>query len=316
MSFNSEKLNDPGLRALAPRGLRGLLAIVQTGSYAAAAERLGLTAPALHAQIKNLERMLDAELLMRAAGGGSVPTEIGQHVCTAARRIEDELSRMAEEVAALRAGRRGRVVLGTVSTAKYFAPLLVRRLRDQLPELEIRLRIGNRQSVVEGIASGRLDLAVMGRPPRSPVVEAAVIGPHPHLLVAPPDHRLAQAARIVAADLREETVILREEGSGTRILAIRWLDRIGEGYPFEQIEMDSNETIKQAVMAGLGIALLSRHTVTQELADGRLIALPLPGLPIDRNWFLVRAEDHPTTPAREMVWTSIIAMKAGFLPVG
>ncbi|MFB2533318.1 LysR family transcriptional regulator [Paracoccus sp. p4-l81] len=310
----SEKLNTSALRAMAPRGLRALLAVAETGSYAAAADRLGLTAPALHAQIKTLEGLLGADLLRRVEGGGSAPTEIGAHVCDTARRIDEQLLRMAEDVAALRSGRAGRVVLGTVSTAKYFGPLLVRMLQQALPELELRLRVGNRQEVIDGIASGRLDLAIMGRPPRAPAVEAAVIGPHPHVIVAPPGHRLSGQPAIPVPELYAETFIQREDGSGTRILATRWLDRVGEGYPFTQIEMDSNETIKQAVMAGMGIALLSQHTVTQELADGRLVTLPLPGLPMERHWFLVRAADRPPNPARARVWDQIVAMQGSFLP--
>lgn len=302
------------LRAMSPRGLRALLAVAETGSYAAAADRLGLTAPALHAQIKALESLLGAELLRRIDGGGSAPTAIGHHVCETARRIDDHLVRLAEDVTALRSGRAGRVVLGTVSTAKYFAPLLVRMLQQSLPALEIQLRVGNRQTVIDGIAAGRLDLAIMGRPPRAPAVEAAVIGPHPHVLVAPPGHRLTQLVPIPVAELYPETFILREDGSGTRILATRWLDRTGEGYPFTQIEMDSNETIKQAVMAGLGIALLSLHTVTQELMDGRLVTLALPGLPMERSWFMVRDPRHDPGPASGLVWDTILQMNGSFLP--
>lgn len=314
MSDYSEILNTAALRSLAPRGLRALLAVAETHSYAAAAERLGLTAPAIHAQIRNLEGMIGAPLLRRQEGGGSVPTEIGAHVCDTARRIDEALLRMSEDVAALRAGRTGRVVLGTVSTAKYFAPLLVRMLQKALPDMEIQLRIGNRQSVIEGLSSGRLDLAVMGRPPRLPDLEAAVIGTHPHVMVAPPGHRLTRHSTTPVEELKSETFILREEGSGTRILATRWMDRLGEGYPYTQIEMDSNETIKQAVMAGLGLALLSQHTVTQELADGRLFALPLPGLPIARSWFLVRLSAMQPSPAQDQLWREILAMRGGFLP--
>ena len=145
------------------------------------------------------------------------------------------------------------------------------------------MRVGNRQSVIEGLASGRMDLAIMGRPPRIPAVDAEILAPHPHLLIAAAGHRLAGMAQVPVAELLSETFILREEGSGTRILATRWLDQTGKGYPFDTVEMDSNETIKQAVMAGMGIALLSQHTVLQELADGRLVGLKVPGLPIMRN---------------------------------
>lgn len=305
MDLHSQKLNISAVRSLAPRGLRALQSVAEHGSYAAAADSLGLTAPALHAQIRSLETLLGAALLTRAAGGGSQLTEIGQRVAETAAAIDIQITRMAEDVAALQAGHAGRVVLGTVSTAKYFAPFLVRKLRDALPGVDVQLRVGNRQAVIEGLTAGRFDLAIMGRPPRVPAVQAEIIAPHPHVLVAPADHRLAGRADLPASDLYGETFLVREDGSGTRILATRWLDRIGEGFPFGQIEMDSNETIKQAVLAGLGLAILSQHTVLHELQDGRLVTLNMPGLPILRSWFAVRVSDHPRTPAHARVWDQI-----------
>lgn len=285
-----------------------MLALGQGGSYAAAADLLGLTPPALHAQVRALESLLGAPMLQRSETGGSELTEIGRRVAETAQAIDLQLERLAEDVAAIRSGQQGRVVLATVSTAKYFAPALVQQLRQAMPGIDIQLRVGNRQQVIEGIASGRFDLAVMGRPPRVPPVEAAVISPHPHVLVAPAGHRLAGLAQVPVAELFAETFMLREEGSGTRILATRWLDRIGEGFVFDQFEMDSNETIKQAVLAGMGLALLSQHTVMQELADGRLTILPMANLPIVRHWFLVRSSTHTVSPAEARIWDLICGM--------
>ncbi len=301
---------------MSPRGMRALLAVAEQRSYAAAADVLGLTAPALHARIRALENTLGCPLLCRAEDGRSELTEIGRRVAQAAGDIDVQLARMAEDVAALRAGKAGNVVLGTVSTAKYFAPMLVQRLRGALPDVDIQLRVGNRQSVVEGIASGRLDLAIMGRPPRMPAVEAAVIAPHPHVLVAPAGHRLVGLSEVPVAELYGETFLVREEGSGTRILATRWLDRIGEGFPFGQFEMDSNETIKQAVLAGMGLALLSQHTVLQELADGRLHLLRMPGLPILRHWFVVRLPTAPIMPVKGRIWDLVIDLNGAVPMIG
>nr|WP_232222608.1 LysR family transcriptional regulator [Paracoccus sphaerophysae] len=279
------------------------------GSYAGAADRLVLTAPALHARIRALEDLFGTPMLTRSARGGSELTEIGRRVAQTAAAVEHQLARLAEDVGALRAGRTGRVVLRTVSTAKYFAPHFVQRLRATLPEIEVQLRVGNRQSVIEGLASGRMDLAIMGRPPRIPAVDAEILAPHPHLLIAAAGHRLAGMAQVPVAELLSETFILREEGSGTRILATRWLDQTGKGYPFDTVEMDSNETIKQAVMAGMGIALLSQHTVLQELADGRLVGMKVPGLPIMRNWFLVHRAGHPLSPTERKLHDAILGLR-------
>ncbi|MCB1350675.1 MAG: LysR family transcriptional regulator, partial [Maritimibacter sp.] len=110
------------------------------------------------------------------------------------------------------------------------------------------------------------------------------------------------------------TFIVREEGSGTRILMERFLDRIGEGRVYDITTMSSNETIKQAVMAGLGIALISQHTVVDELHSGRLVALDLPGLPIERAWYLITRADVPLSPAAQRIRAHISGMKGAFLP--
>lgn len=298
------------MMSIIPRPLAALRAIAVTGSYAGGAERLGVTAPALHARIRALEDLLGAPLLRRAANGGSELTPIGQRVAQTAEAMEDLLARLANDVSALRAGRAGRVVLGTVSTAKYLAPRLVQLLREQFPDIEVQLRVANRQAVIERLASGRIDIAIMGRPPRIPAVEAKVLAPHPHILVAAASHRHAHNPKVTLADLQDDTFIMREEGSGTRILAGRWLDHTGEGHHFETIEMDGNESIKQAVLAGMGVALLSQHTCLQELSDGRLCALPVPGLPIMRNWFVVWLEGRELSAAERKVCDSILTNTA------
>ena len=195
----------------------------------------------------------------------------------AARRIDAALSRAAAEIEALRAGEIGLVTLGVVSTGKYFAPSLVRALMGAVPRrANCAAGRANREATIEGLATGALDLAIMGRPPRKPAVDAVPLGPHPHGIVLPRGHRLDGRRGVSAAELAGETFIAREMGSGTRILMTRYLDRIGEGLEFQTVEMDSNETIKQAVMAGLGIAFLSLHTAVEELRAGRLRLLDAP----------------------------------------
>lgn len=297
------------------RQLRAVLAVEEAGSITAAAEILNLSVPAVHNQIKGLEGALELRLLARAAdGGGSQLTAGGQLVRDAAARIATILSRLGEDAAALGRGQAGHVVLGVVSTAKYFTPRLVKRLRESHPGINLTLSVGNREQVIAELDRGVTDMAIMGRPPRRPVVEADPLGPHPHGLVAPPDHPLAGRAALSAGDLRDELFLTREEGSGTRILMTRYLDRLGEGFPFQTTVLASNETIKQAVMAGLGIGFLSLHTVTDELAAGRMAQLAAPGLPIERHWFLVRPGDGLARPAAQMLRQEILAMSGDYLP--
>lgn len=304
----------PRLDAVTLRQLRALAAVAETGSIAGGAERLGLTPPAVHSQIRNLESALSVPLLQRvAATSGSQPTAEAALVLEAARRIEIALEHCVTQIAALKAGHAGRVTLGVVSTGKYFAPRLVAHLKSECPGIEITLREANRGGIIDDLERHAVDLTIMGRPPRQPEVEATVLGPHPHGLVAPPDHRLV--GRVVhIEDLLDEPMISREEGSGTRILMTRYLGAHAEGREFDLTVMGSNETIKQAVMAGLGLAFLSLHTVDDELRQGRLVALDAPGLPLIRQWFLVRPRSMTLSPAAARVHDRIIALAPGFLP--
>ncbi|WP_199257762.1 LysR family regulator CbbR [Paracoccus binzhouensis] len=300
--------------AITLRQLRALRAVVENGSLTAAAADLRLSPPAVHGQLRALEDLMAAPLVMRGEHGVFLATEEGRAVLAAEAQIAVALEGCARRVAALQSGHVGNVALGVVSTGKYFAPRLVAELRRALPEVEVTLRIGNRDSVIQWLQSRALDLAIMGRPPRSPAVQAEPIGPHPHIIVAPPDHPLAQADPAMPQDLLAETFLAREPGSGTRILMTRFLDRIGDGTPWRMVEMGTNETIKQAVIAGLGIALISQHTVTEELRSGRLVAVRANGLPIQRSWFLLRREDMALSPAGQRVHDHILAQQGGFLP--
>lgn len=303
------------VEALTIRQLRALAAVARSGTLTAAAAQLGLTAPAIHTQIKGLEAILQTRLLQRSSdSAGSRLTEAGEAMLVAAERVEVILSQCVEQVQALARGQAGRVRLGVVSTAKYFAPRLVKRLKDDLPDIEIVLRVGNREQTIAELAGHVVDLAIMGRPPRAPAVLAEVLGPHPHGIVAAPDHPLAGRDRVEAAELLRETFLAREIGSGTRTLMTRYIDRIGEGQPVDLVEMGTNETIKQAAIAGLGVGFLSLHTVQDELEFGRLVTLKGPGLPLVRQWFVVRPEDKPLTPATERVRAAISTVGAQYLP--
>lgn len=305
----------PRIDAVTLRQLRALAAVAETGSITGAAEVLGLSTPAVHAQIRNLETALSVPLLQRAsATAGSQPTPEAVLVIEAARRIDIVLQGCASQIAAIKTGHAGRVTLGVVSTAKYFAPRLVARLKRICPEIEVVLREANRGGIVADLDRQVIDLAIMGRPPRQPEVSATPVGPHPHGLIAPPDHPLVGRS-VSIDDLMDQSMITREDGSGTRILMTRYLDSQAEGREFDLTVMGSNETIKQAVMAGLGLAFLSLHTVTDELQQGRLVLLDAPGLPLVRQWFLVHPATAQLSPAAAMIQQRIVEMQGAFLPV-
>mgnify|MGYP005859048695 CR=1 FL=1 len=302
--------------ALTLKQLRAVQAIARHGSLTAAAEAIGLSTPAIHSQIKALEGAVGAPVLTRAESGtGMRLTAIGQEMLRAAQQIEGILSQAARQVGALSAGRTGHVTLSVVSTAKYFAPRLVRILADRCPDIAVTLRVGNRDSVIADLAEARCALAIMGRPPREPLVQAVPLGPHPHGVILPPDHPLAGRHGFDSDLLLRETFLSREPGSGTRMLMYRFLDQIGRDRLPDLLEMESNETIKQAVLAGLGVAFLSLHTVCDELNAGRLAVLRGPGLPVMRHWYLVRPLQMAPGPTAERIATEIEGLAGAFLPI-
>lgn len=280
----------------------------------AAAESLSLTPPAVHTQIRGLEAALRSKVLESSGTSGAILTAEGLAVLGAERQIEEILNTCLDRVRALRDGQSGVVVLGVVSTGKYFAPGLVARLRGAFPDIDVVLKVGNRDKMITDLQNRAIELAIMGRPPRHPLVTAYELGPHPHIIIASPDHPLAGIKNIRPADLLSATFITREQGSGTRILMTRYLDRLGDGMLYRQIEMGSNETIKQAVIANLGVAMISQHTVTEEIRSGRLVALQAKGLPILRNWFMLHRSDYTLPETHKTVRDFVLNLNADYLP--
>lgn len=207
----------------------------------------------------------------------------------------------------------GRVSIGAVSTAKYFVPFAIAAFSKLHPKIDISLSIGNRQEIRQALRGYELDFAIMGRPPPDVEVETHLIGDHPHIIVAPRGHWLAQDFGLAAVDLTHETFLTREQGSGTRML-MEQLFSDTELQPTVGMEMSSNETIKQAVIAGLGIAFISAHTVATELEDGRLVALDVAGLPVVRQWFVVRRQDKVLLPPAQAMLDFLRAEGSRFLP--
>ncbi len=226
-----------------------------------------LTPPAVSMQIKELEEQVGLPLFDR--GGRSVAlTVTGEYLLVYVRKILATLKDAEDAVARLSGLQTGRLTIGMVSTAKYFVPRLMARFRAEHPGIEVRLAIGgNREQLVALLQANEVDLAIMGRPPRELATRAEPFAIHPHVIVTPPDHPLVKAGHAPAAALADYEFLIREEGSGTRAAMEKFFadHRLA---PRVAMEMASNETIKQAVMAGMGISFLSLHTIGLELKAG------------------------------------------------
>ncbi len=302
------------MRTLTLRHLRSLIAVAQHGTISAAAGALGLTGPAVTLQLKQMEDDAGMRLFDRTSDGMRV-TAAGEIVMRAALAVREELRVLEDELGALRDGRRGTLRLGAVSTAKYFTPRLIAAFGRDYPDIHIDLFIGNRAETIEALRKQEIDIAVMGRPPRDLDVRAQVFGDHPLIIVAPPGHRLAARRDIAKEDLLQERFLLREIGSGTRTsLQVFFADLPGKLEALGS-EMGSNETIKQAVMAGLGIAFISAHTVEQELDLGKLVILDVVGTPIRRQWFSISRSGRSATVAMRLFESFLFEKGAQSLPV-
>jgi LysR family transcriptional regulator, low CO2-responsive transcriptional regulator len=298
--------------AVTIKQLRLLRAAALRGSFAAAAEECHITPSAVTMQMHQLEAMVGLPLVERH-GRRLTLTAAGREVSAAAERIEAVLADCTAGLAALKTLASGRVTVGVVSTAKYFAPQMLAAFSRAHPGVDMELIIGNREDTIAAFQSGRFDVAIMGRPPEGVPVESALIGDHPQVIIASPDHPLAKQRSISPRQIAKQTVLMREVGSGTRLLAEKFLAEHGIE-PRIGMEIGSNETIKQAVMAGLGIAFISAHTIAAEIGDGRLTILDVVGLPEIRQWFVVRPAAKRMMPAARSLRDFLVAEGRRFLP--
>ncbi len=276
------------------RQLKVFEAAAALRSFSKAAEALHLSQPGVSMHIKELETNVGMPLFERI-GKKLFVTEAGQELLGRAREIMRALKDAQEAFDALKGLRRGRINLAVVSTAKYFAPRLLARFRKQFPDTEIRLAVNNRTSVIEQLGANEVDLAIMGRSPETLDALAEPFAENPHVIIAAPDHPLATRRRIAEDVVARETFVVREPGSGTRLAMEGFFDdrhlsfRVG-------MEMASNETIKQAVMAGIGLSFISRHTIDLELKTGRLVALDVRGMPVVRHWHVAHLAKKRLSP--------------------
>jgi LysR family transcriptional regulator, low CO2-responsive transcriptional regulator len=294
------------------RQLRTLAAVETMKSVTGAARQLGLTQPAITLQIRTLQDLVGLPLLRRT-NEGTMLTEVGANLAALHHRINAALSDSAAAISAIKGLSAGVVAVGAVSTAKYFMPFAIAGFSHLYPKIQIKLSIGNRREILDALRNYALDVAVTGRPPEDMDLDRRLIGPHPHMIIASPSHRLARLRETPLKELSDDTFIVREPGSGTRLL----MERTFANQRFEPkvgMEIDSNETIKQAVMAGLGVAFISGHTVATELADLRLVALDIVGTPIVRNWYVVNRRDRELLPPA-LALTKFLSSESGrFLP--
>jgi LysR family transcriptional regulator, low CO2-responsive transcriptional regulator len=281
------------------RQLRVFVEVAKHLSFVRAAEALHLTPPAVTMQVKELESAVELPLFDREGRKVALTTS-GEYFLVYAKRLLGTLKEAGDAMARLRKLEAGVLTVGLVSTAKYFVPRLLVRFKEEHAGIEVRLHVStNREQLVAMMNAGEVDLAIMGRPPKELDTRAEAFAAHPHVFIAPAGHMiLTEAEHPTLSQLAREPLIVREAASGTRALLDRFL-REHKTEAHITMEMTSNETIKQAVMAGMGLSFLSLHTIGLELANGLLKIVPIEHTPVIRTWNIVHLRSRLLSPAAE-----------------
>ncbi len=254
-------------------------------SFSRAAKELHLSQPGVSMQIKQLEEAIGRPLFEQL-GKKLFLTEVAREVQRASQAIAQQLVDLADTLDDLRGLKQGALTVGVVSTVSNFAIRLISQFRQEHPEVRITLNVVNRETLLEQLANNEVDLALMGQPPAGHDLESTPFMENPLLVIAPLSHPLAKQKNIPLTRIAEEDFVAREPGSGTRSATEAFFQSHGLALR-AAMEMNKNEAIKQAVESGLGLGVVSRHTVTLELAALRLVALDVEGFPIRRQWHLV-----------------------------
>lgn len=246
-------------------------------------------------QLRQLEEAMGLPLVEQN-GRGITLTDAGQDFHQYAVGAVAQLKQLEDAMAERRGIKKGRVELAIVSTAKYFVPMLLVRFRQKFPDVEVVLHIHNRDSIMNLLVRNEIDLVIMGRAPDTLDCVATAFATNPLGIISAPEHPLSRRRGAPISILDGQDFVVREAGSGTR----QSMERLFSEHsvkPHIVMEMPSNETIKQAVMAGMGLSFLSLRTIRHELASGYLVLLDIEGLPVIRQWHVTHLTSKRLSPA-------------------
>jgi DNA-binding transcriptional LysR family regulator len=253
--------------------------------FGRAAEELHLSQPAVSIQLKLLEEDVGFPLFEQM-GRRMYLTHAGEEFAGHVRAVLARLREAAEAMDSLKSDGAGEIHIACTTTAEYFVPRLLAEFRRQRPRLKIRLTVKNRELVIRDLTDNAVDLVVMGQPPRDLDATAVQFAKNPLALIASPEHPHSKKRQVLLSQLEHESFLIRERGSGTRD-AMERMFSAQHFRPSEMVEIGTNETIKQAVMAGMGVSFLSLHTIGFELASKRLAVLRVAGTPVMRDWYVM-----------------------------
>ena len=278
-------------------------ASARLGSFTRAAEELHLAQPTVSTQMRKLTEVVGLPLFEQI-GKRIHLTPAGRALHDGCRELFGTLGRIDQSLAALRGLESGRLRLAVSTTGKYFAPRLLAALVARHPGLEVTLEIHNRRGLIERLAANEDDLYIFANPPLEQEIVCQVILPNPLVALARADHPLARARSVPFERLAEEPFLMREAGSGTRMVAWEQFDRHRLA-PRVRMELSTNEAVKQAILAGLGVSILSRYTLGLDTDSPQIVALDVQGLPVERPWQIVYPVGKQVSPAAQAFMTLV-----------
>ena len=285
------------MRRLTLRQFRVFEAVARHLSFSRAAEELHLSQPAVSMQVRGIETILGVPLTEQL-GKKIFLTDAGREVLHASRAITARLDDLQHNLEQLQSVDSGRLSMAATSTVNAVATGILARFRGRHPGVSIHLDVSNRAEVLDQLVGNRIDLAIMGQVPDGLDLQATRFMDNPLVVIASPDHPLVGKKKIAVRELASESFLVREAGSGTRGAMERFFAARGQEIK-SSMEMSSNEAIKQAVQAGLGLGILSLQTLEMELALKRLAVLKVEGFPIMRHWYIVHRADKRLSPAAQ-----------------
>ena len=269
-------------------------AVARHLNYSRAAEELRMSQPGVSIHVRQLE--VHAELpLFEQLGKRIYLTSAGHEMLRYSRAILQQFKEAGEALGALKGIRGGRLDIAVISAGDYFFPGLLAEFCRRHERVTGRLTVNNREEIVHQLEENTTDLAVLLRPPANPDMIAEAFAPQPHIIVAAPGHALARKRHISLQSVANEAFIVREQGSDTRLAMEELLAECRVKFNVT-MEIKSTETIKQAVIAGMGISFLSAHTIGRELEAGRLAVLDVEGFPVMRKWHIVHHKNKRLPP--------------------
>jgi len=270
---------------ISSRQLRIFVAAAKHLNFTRAAEEVHISPPAISMQIKEIESLLGAPLFIREKKNMYL-SAAGEYFLNHARHILQTLNEAEKVIGQLKGDQIEIIKVGIISTAQYFLPQILKMFREKYGEFKIILEVRNREQLIDLLRDGKIDIAVMGLVPKEIDTKIYVIANHPHVFVASANHSLSKLKKIDPQSLNDFDLITRESGSGTRA-HMEFFFQDNDIQPNIIMEMSSNESIKQAVIADLGISFVSQHTIASEIKEGVLKILDVKNTPILRKWHVV-----------------------------